>query len=149
MWSIGCVFGELIIGNPLFPAASELKQLSVVLDYCGPINEITWPEHKQFKGIPRAKLGHKRRLKSFFRKHIETIQPPWNQTNIKQTLNLLDQLLTLDPKQRIKARVAKEHIYFKCAPLRIKPRFSSEQQNDFKYIQTQREYMKNRKITCF
>lgn len=123
MWSIGCVFGELITSSPLFPATSELKQLSVVLDYCGPINQITWPDHKQFKGIPKAKVGHKRRLKSFFCKNIETIQPSWNQTNIKHALDLLDQLLTLDPKQRIQARFAQEHIYFKCAPLRIKPMF--------------------------
>lgn len=146
MWSIGCVFGELIVGSPLFPATSELKQLSVVLDYCGPINEITWPDHKQFRGIPKAKLGHKRRLKSFFRKHVESIRPCWNQTNVKQTLNLLDQLLTLDPKQRIKARIAQEHIYFKCAPLPMKPRLSFEHQNKFKYIQTLKEYKKNKKL---
>lgn len=30
MWSVGCIFGELVNNEPLFPARSELEQISKV-----------------------------------------------------------------------------------------------------------------------
>ncbi len=35
MWSIGCIFGEMLIGRPVFPGAHELNQLHLIFDTIG------------------------------------------------------------------------------------------------------------------
>ena len=35
MWSVGCIFGEMLIREPIFPASSELMQLELIYKLCG------------------------------------------------------------------------------------------------------------------
>ncbi len=32
MWSVGCIFSEMLTGKPLFPGAQELDQIRLILD---------------------------------------------------------------------------------------------------------------------
>jgi serine/threonine protein kinase len=53
MWSIGCVFAEMLqkpTRKPLFPGDSTLKQLKLILDICGK------QEEEDVKGVENAKL---------------------------------------------------------------------------------------------
>ena len=35
IWSAGCIFGEMLLGRPLFPGAHEINQLHLILDSIG------------------------------------------------------------------------------------------------------------------
>lgn len=43
MWSIGCVFVELITGQVLFRAGQELQAMDLIFQICGSPNEQTMP----------------------------------------------------------------------------------------------------------
>jgi cyclin-dependent kinase-like len=42
MWALGCIFGELIDGMPMFPGDNELDQLFLIQKCLGPLT----PDHK-------------------------------------------------------------------------------------------------------
>ena len=37
MWAIGCIMGELVDGQPLFPGESEIDQLFLIQKVLGPL----------------------------------------------------------------------------------------------------------------
>jgi serine/threonine protein kinase len=43
MWAAGCVFGELLTGDALFPGHNEPEQLALITALLGCPNEETWP----------------------------------------------------------------------------------------------------------
>lgn len=46
IWSIGCIFGELALGEALFQGKNEIEQLDAIFKVVGsPTNE-TWPNFK-------------------------------------------------------------------------------------------------------
>jgi cell division cycle 2-like protein len=45
MWSVGAIFGELLLMKPLFPGKSELDQLNRIFKDLGTPNEKIWPEY--------------------------------------------------------------------------------------------------------
>ena len=43
LWSMGCTFGEMILGKALFPGKSDIHQLCLVISCLGTPNEENWP----------------------------------------------------------------------------------------------------------
>ncbi|KAG8447322.1 hypothetical protein GDO86_014692 [Hymenochirus boettgeri] len=43
LWAVGCIFGELLNGSPLFPAENDIEQLCCVLRTLGTPSPKTWP----------------------------------------------------------------------------------------------------------
>ena len=43
IWSVGCIFGEVASGRPLFPGSSEEDQLLRIFRLLGTPTEETWP----------------------------------------------------------------------------------------------------------
>lgn len=52
MWSIGCIFAELIQKDPLFPGRGEIDQLNRIFNLLGKPNEDMWPG---FSRLPNAR----------------------------------------------------------------------------------------------
>lgn len=108
MWSIGCIFGELILKEPLLPGKGEIDQVSKIFKLLGKPTEEIWPGFSQ---LPNAK--------SF---NLNSAQP---YSTLRQTfryvtahgLDLLSRLLTYDPLKRISAEEALKHPYFTESPL--------------------------------
>ncbi|KAK4788832.1 hypothetical protein SAY86_020151 [Trapa natans] len=96
MWSVGCIFAELLHGKPIFPGKDVPEQLNKIFELCGAPDETNWPGvskiplYNKFKPIRPMK----RCLKDVFR-HFDPL-----------ALELLESMLTLDPSQRICARDA-------------------------------------------
>src|SRR5690606_4234317 len=44
IWSIGCIFAEMLSGEPLFPGDCEIDQLFRIFRALGTPNEETWPD---------------------------------------------------------------------------------------------------------
>ncbi|CED83063.1 pkinase-domain-containing protein [Phaffia rhodozyma] len=107
MWSIGCIFAELMLKTPLFQGKGEIEQIGQILKLLGYPNEDTWPG---WSTLPLAKTINfsgpsSSSLPSKFRHLTET------------GLDLLSQLLYYDPERRISAEEAMRHPYFLEAPL--------------------------------
>ncbi|XVE65434.1 hypothetical protein DITRI_Ditri07aG0180300 [Diplodiscus trichospermus] len=43
MWSVGCIFVELLHGKPIFPGKDEPEQLNKIFELCGAPDEVNWP----------------------------------------------------------------------------------------------------------
>lgn len=101
IWSVGCIFAELLCRHPLFPGDSELQQLLHIFRMLGTPSEEIWP------GVTKFRDWHE--------------FPQWRATNLKSAfptlgedgLDLLTKMLQYDPAKRISAKAALQHPYFK------------------------------------
>ena len=44
LWSVGCIFGEMAAGRPLFPGTSDADQLTRIFKLLGTPDETIWPD---------------------------------------------------------------------------------------------------------
>ncbi|XP_005407520.1 PREDICTED: cyclin-dependent kinase 3 isoform X2 [Chinchilla lanigera] len=101
IWSIGCIFAEMVTRKALFPGDSEIDQLFRIFRTLGTPSEDTWPGVTQ---LP----DYKGTFPKWTRKGLEEIVP-----NLEsEGKDLLMQLLQYDPSQRISAKAALAHPYF-------------------------------------
>jgi len=103
IWSAACIFAEMLAKRPLFPGDSEIDELFRIFRTLGTPTEEIWrgctnlPDYKQ--NFPK---WVKQDLKKFF---AEEADP--------QAIDLLELMLIYEPNQRISAKSALEHKYFK------------------------------------
>ncbi|GAA5832399.1 hypothetical protein JCM11251_006439 [Rhodosporidiobolus azoricus] len=126
MWSMGCIYGEMLGLRPMFKgeeAKIELgakkggvpfqrDQLSRVIEVCGSIDPKQWPgvvqlpEFPQLSRLPRYADG----LMAWFTQRIPRGTPP------SHAFDLMRQLLIYDPTKRITARAALCHDWWAQDP---------------------------------
>ncbi|XP_038402486.1 cyclin-dependent kinase 3 isoform X1 [Canis lupus familiaris] len=104
VWSIGCIFAEMVTRRALFPGDSEIDQLFRIFRTLGTPSEATWPGVTQ---LP----DYKGSFPKWTRKGLEEIVPSLE----PEGKDLLMQLLQYDPSQRISAKAALVHPYFSSA----------------------------------
>ncbi|XP_058772984.1 cyclin-dependent kinase C-2-like [Vicia villosa] len=112
MWSVGCIFAELLYGKPIFPGKDEPEQVTRIFRLCGTPDEVNWPgvQETPWYNHFKPKRTMKRCLRGAFR-HFDP-----------HALELLDKMLTLDPAQRISAKDALDAEYFWTDPLPCDPK---------------------------
>ena len=100
-WAIGCILYELYEKRPLFIGDSEIDQIFKIFQFWGTPSEEEWPGITQ---IPEYKPSFPRFKKINPYKAIKSMP--------QEAINLMLQLLTLDPTQRISSIDAIKHPYF-------------------------------------
>jgi cell division cycle 2-like len=131
MWSVGCILGELIRKESIFHGAGELDQIDQIFTLLGIPDDTNWPS---FTKLPNANLFR-------WKKQSSSSDQPSNSLSklfpIASTISanqafldvngyqLLQQLLTLDPDQRLTAKEAIDHAYFKHGVQPKLPKFFS------------------------
>ena len=100
IWSLGCVFSELILGYPLFKGTCELETLSKIIDIVGTPTEENWSGVTQLQNyLPfNFKEG---KLDSVFKGKIS-----------EEGFNVLKNMLCLNPKKRPSCQDLENYSYF-------------------------------------
>ncbi|CAK7347947.1 unnamed protein product [Dovyalis caffra] len=56
MWSVGCIFAELLHGKPIFPGKDAPEQLNKIFELCEAPDESNWPEVSKIPCFDRRAL---------------------------------------------------------------------------------------------
>lgn len=114
IWSVGCIFAEFLLMEPLFTGKSEYDQLKKIFTTFGTPNEKVWPGYSSLQLVTKASMPDcpPANFKGRFTK--EGIL-----TDIGY--DLLRKMLTYNPSTRVTAEEALQHKYFSELPLAVDP----------------------------
>mmetsp|Transcript_19314 Transcript_19314/g.55583 ORF Transcript_19314/g.55583 Transcript_19314/m.55583 type:complete len:212 (-) Transcript_19314:170-805(-) len=103
IWSIGCIFAEMVNGRPLVAGTSESDQLDRIFRLLGTPSPQSYPDIVNLPEYSQA-LPQYPPPRGGVASLVPTLEP--------QGLNLLEQMLQYDPARRISAQGALEHPFF-------------------------------------
>ena len=106
-WALECILAELLKHEPLFPGKQEQQTLDMMYKLLGTPNEKIWPG---FDKLP--KFGSYRMSPN---QPYNYLQTEFNRLS-SAGVDLLNRLLTYDPRRRCTAAQALEHGYFQEHP---------------------------------
>lgn len=104
IWSVGCIFAELMLRIPYLPGESDMDQLKTIFRALGTPTEEDWPGHTKLPDYIPVGLFPKTPLRDLFT------------AASADTLNLLSKCLIFEPRKRINAKEALFHPYFTALP---------------------------------
>ena len=110
IWSIGCIFAEMVNGSPLFTGTSEQAQLETIFRHLGTPNEVSFP------GISELPDWRPDFPVYPMPEGLQHLVPKLE----KDGVALLESMLLYDPTQRITAQDARRHSFFDSLPEAIR-----------------------------
>lgn len=125
VWSVGCIFAELLLRKPLFPGSDAHHQLELIINILGT------PIEDDISSIPH---GHSRekimRIAKKVKKPLSMVIRNANPLG----LDLLEKMLAFNPEKRISIAEALEHPYLTSLhKLEDEPIITNVSSFDFKY----------------
>ncbi|XP_056398229.1 cyclin-dependent kinase 11A isoform X9 [Hyla sarda] len=112
MWSVGCIFGELLTQKPLFPGKSEIDQINKIFKDLGTPSEKIWPGYNELPAIKKM---------TFSEYPYNNLRKRFGALLSDQGFDLMNKFLTYCPAKRITAEDGLKHEYFGETPLPIDP----------------------------
>ncbi|KAK3301593.1 kinase-like domain-containing protein [Chaetomium strumarium] len=112
MWSIGCIFGELLTREPLLQGRNEVDELTKIFELCGIPTEETWPSFRRLPNARGLRLPSNSNKSAMTGSVIRAKFPLLTSAGVA----LLNGLLSLDPDKRPTAKEMLAHEYFKQDP---------------------------------
>ncbi|XP_046392350.1 cyclin-dependent kinase 1-B [Ischnura elegans] len=102
IWSVGCIFSEMASRKPLFQGDSEIDQLFRIFRVLRTPTETIWPGVSQ---LPDYKATFPNWTNNTLSTHVKNMD--------EQGLDLLQSMLVYNPVDRISAKAAVAHPFFK------------------------------------
>ena len=99
IWSIGCIFAELVLRQPLFKGEYEIEQLFKIFHLLGTPDKDIWPD---VESLPNYSKEFPKFKPLKLEKYFTSLD--------KNGIDLLKQMLKYDPNQRITAKQALMHV---------------------------------------
>ena len=100
VWSVACIFGELVRKQALLPGDSELQQLLHIFKLLGTPDETVWP------GVTKLRDWHE--FPRWSPQDLSKVFPALEPAGV----DLMRRMFEYDPARRISAREALAHEYF-------------------------------------
>jgi serine/threonine protein kinase len=107
IWSIGCIFSEILMGFPLFQGENELDQLQKIFKILGT------PCSSQSQTMNNSLFNKKYFLNTFSPKCIKEIINQVNPLVDESVLEIIDSCLKLNQKERLNSRKLLKLRFFK------------------------------------
>jgi len=104
IWSVGCIFAELMLRIPYMPGESDMDQLKTIFRALGTPTEEDWPGHTKLPDYVPVGQFPKPPMRDLFT------------AASVDTLNLLSKCFVYEPRKRITAKEALHHPYFFALP---------------------------------
>jgi len=101
IWSIGCIFAEMVMRQPLFPGDSEIDELFRIFRTLGTPTDEMWPGVSSYRDY---KMTFPKWAPRPLSRVVTDLEP--------DGLDLLAQMLVYEPGKRISAVEAMKHPYF-------------------------------------
>ena len=102
IWSVGCIFAEMVNGRPLFPGDTDANQLQKIFRILGTPSAETWPTITE---LPDWKPDFPVFEPQAWTSITPTLEP--------EGMDLMTKFLQYWPDRRISGKAAQEHDYFK------------------------------------
>nr|DAD31357.1 TPA_asm: hypothetical protein HUJ06_010208 [Nelumbo nucifera] len=110
LWSVGCVFAELLLGKPILQGKTEVEQLHKIFKLCGSPPDEYWNKSK----LPHATIFRpKHPYESCLRETCKDFPAT--------AVNLIEMLLSVEPYKRGTASSALASEYFTTKPYACDP----------------------------
>lgn len=113
IWSLGCIFAEMMTCKPLFPGDSEIDQLFRIFRTLGTPDSKEWPEVEELpdykSSFPKWEVNKVAAIAGLMRR-LDT-----------NGHDLMTRMLTYDPRQRVTANYALTHSFFEGARMQPLP----------------------------
>ena len=108
VWSVGMVFAELIMRGPFLPGQTDQNQLELIVDYIGVPHEDDWPGVGELRDFVDFNKPAGQKDKNAFLSRFGTAGPVG--------VDLLMQMLRLNPRKRCTARQVLQHAWWTTEP---------------------------------
>eukprot|EP00928_Gymnodinium_smaydae_P094494 TRINITY_DN7944_c0_g2_i1.p1 TRINITY_DN7944_c0_g2~~TRINITY_DN7944_c0_g2_i1.p1 ORF type:complete len:296 (+),score=49.62 TRINITY_DN7944_c0_g2_i1:51-938(+) len=109
IWSVGCIFAEMVNGRPLFPGDTDSNQLQKIFKILGTPSAASWPSITE---LPDWKPDFTVYEAQPWQKLVPSLDP--------MGVDLLQNMLQYFPDKRVAGKMAMEHEYFRSLDDRIK-----------------------------
>jgi serine/threonine protein kinase len=107
IWSVGCIFFELIRLRPLFEANDEISMLKIIFNTLGSPDETTWPGYSQLPSVRRGIKCPVTASEGDLREKFHISKNLLDDSGY----DLMMKMLRYAPEERIKAEEALRHPY--------------------------------------
>ncbi|CAG7815939.1 unnamed protein product [Allacma fusca] len=112
VWSVGCIFAEMLTRKPLFPGDSEIDQLFRIFRTLGTPDENIWPGLSRLPDFkPCFPRWEPQKLQDF----VPALK------SSREGLAILYELLKFNPDVRVSARNAMDHTFFAGVQTKVPP----------------------------